>query len=98
MADLHDGITGSFKRLHDRIGLRDPNSNKYIGRPELWETAEKNLLAVVKNLGMKYSAEPIPLASSAKTKTGRLCLTNMILGHKPDQGLVNPVQPLRILQ
>jgi len=41
-----------------RVGLRDPNSNKYVGRAELWENAEKTLLEVVQKLGMKYSAEP----------------------------------------
>jgi threonyl-tRNA synthetase len=40
-----------------RIGLRDPSSSKYVGNPELWDNAEKTLVEVVKNLGMKYSAE-----------------------------------------
>ncbi len=40
-----------------RIGLRDPESNKYVGSPELWDRAEATLVDVVKNLGMNYSAE-----------------------------------------
>ena len=38
-----------------RVSLRDPKSDKYVGPPELWDTAEKNLLEVVKKSGMKYS-------------------------------------------
>jgi threonyl-tRNA synthetase len=40
-----------------RIGLRDPKSNKYVGSDEDWNSAQKNLLAIVQSLGMKYSAE-----------------------------------------
>jgi threonyl-tRNA synthetase len=40
-----------------RIGLRDPESDKYVGSPELWNRAEATLVEVVKNLGMNYSAE-----------------------------------------
>jgi len=40
-----------------RIGLRDPDSDKYVGSPELWNQAEATLIDVVKNLGMNYSAE-----------------------------------------
>jgi threonyl-tRNA synthetase len=38
-----------------RVSLRDPKSDKYVGPPELWDIAEKNLLEVVKKSGMKYS-------------------------------------------
>ncbi len=41
-----------------RIGLRDPESDKYVGNSELWSQAEKTLIDVVKSLGMNYSAEP----------------------------------------
>lgn len=41
-----------------RIGLRDPESDKYVGSSELWSQAEKTLIDVVKALGMNYSAEP----------------------------------------
>lgn len=40
-----------------RIGLRDPESTKYVGSKELWTEAESTLIDVVKSLGMNYSAE-----------------------------------------
>ncbi len=40
-----------------RVGLRDPGSDKYVGRPENWEKAEKTLIELVKSRGMNYSAE-----------------------------------------
>ncbi len=46
--------------LHDyrvRIGLRDPQSDKYIGGDELWSTAEAALREVVRASGMRYSEE-----------------------------------------
>lgn len=38
-----------------RVSTRDPQSNKYVGAPELWENAEKTLVDVVSALGMNYS-------------------------------------------
>ena len=40
-----------------RIGLRDPKSDKYVGAAEDWNNAEKTLVEIIKNLGMKYTAE-----------------------------------------
>jgi threonyl-tRNA synthetase len=40
-----------------RIGLRDPQSDKYVGSDEDWNNAQRNLLDIVKNLGMNYTAE-----------------------------------------
>ena len=40
-----------------RVGLRDPESDKYVGAAEDWDKAEKTLLEVVKSRGMNYSAE-----------------------------------------
>jgi threonyl-tRNA synthetase len=40
-----------------RVGLREPGSDKYVGRPENWEKAEQTLLKVVKDRGMNYTAE-----------------------------------------
>src|SRR5262249_15630251 len=40
-----------------RIGLRDPASDKYVGRPENWERAEQTLIALAKSRGMNYTAE-----------------------------------------
>jgi threonyl-tRNA synthetase len=41
-----------------RIGLRDPNSDKYVGSAANWETAERTLIETVKSLGMNFTAEP----------------------------------------
>nr|BAL54019.1 threonyl-tRNA synthetase [uncultured Planctomycetota bacterium] len=40
-----------------RVGLRDPASNKYVGKEENWNRAQSILLDIVKQLGMPYSAE-----------------------------------------
>ena len=41
-----------------RVGLREPGSDKYVGKPEVWERAEQTLLATVKKLGLNFTAEP----------------------------------------
>jgi threonyl-tRNA synthetase len=41
-----------------RVGLRDPQSSKYVGEAQDWERAEKTLIDLVKSRGMNYSAEP----------------------------------------
>ena len=38
-----------------RVGVRDPNSDKYVGPPQLWEKAEKTLIDVAKKLELNYS-------------------------------------------
>jgi threonyl-tRNA synthetase len=40
-----------------RVGLRDPKSDKYVGKAENWEKAEQALLSLVKSRGMNFSAE-----------------------------------------
>jgi threonyl-tRNA synthetase len=40
-----------------RLGLRDPASDKYVGKAENWERAEATLIDVVRSRGMNYSAE-----------------------------------------
>jgi threonyl-tRNA synthetase len=40
-----------------RVGLRDPDSDKYVGSPENWARAEETLIRVAKESGMNYSAE-----------------------------------------
>ena len=40
-----------------RIGLRDPDSTKYIGSPENWDMAEDALRDAVRASGMKYVEE-----------------------------------------
>jgi threonyl-tRNA synthetase len=40
-----------------RVGLRDPDSDKYVGSPDNWQRAELTLLDIVKSRGMNYTAE-----------------------------------------
>jgi threonyl-tRNA synthetase len=40
-----------------RVGLRDPASDKYVGGDEVWNDAERALLAIARGSGMNYSAE-----------------------------------------
>ncbi len=40
-----------------RIGLRDPNSEKYTGNPANWEKAENALREAAKTLGVPYTEE-----------------------------------------
>ena len=41
-----------------RIGLRDPDSTKYVGQAENWDRAENALREAAKTLGVDYSEEP----------------------------------------
>ncbi|MFN4261864.1 MAG: threonine--tRNA ligase [Gemmataceae bacterium] len=40
-----------------RVGLRDPDSDKYVGSNEDWQQAENVLIQIVSSLGMNYTAE-----------------------------------------
>jgi len=40
-----------------RIGLRDRNSDKYVGGEEVWRLAERVLLEVAESMGLDFSAE-----------------------------------------
>jgi threonyl-tRNA synthetase len=40
-----------------RIGLRDPDSNKYTGEPAMWDKAESALRDAAKSIGMAYTEE-----------------------------------------
>lgn len=40
-----------------RIGLRGPDTEKYVGNAELWNNAERSLVEIVKGVGMSYTAE-----------------------------------------
>jgi threonyl-tRNA synthetase len=40
-----------------RVGLRDPQSTKYVGDAEDWDKAEATLIDLVKSRGMNYTAE-----------------------------------------
>ena len=41
-----------------RVGLRDPNSDKYVGSKEGWDKAEKAVKEAARKLGVKTSEEP----------------------------------------
>lgn len=41
-----------------RVGLRDPDSSKYVGKPEVWDRAEKACKDAAAGLGAKVSEEP----------------------------------------
>lgn len=41
-----------------RIGLRDPDSSKYVGPSSNWDLAENNIRRVVQRLGLDYVEEP----------------------------------------
>ena len=40
-----------------RVGLRDPDSSKYVGESENWDLAEENIRRVVRKLGLNYTEE-----------------------------------------
>ncbi|MDF1852774.1 MAG: threonine--tRNA ligase [Verrucomicrobiales bacterium] len=41
-----------------RVGLRDPDSTKYVGNPENWDHAENALREAASTLGTEFSEEP----------------------------------------
>jgi threonyl-tRNA synthetase len=41
-----------------RVGLRDPDSTKYVGDPRDWDAAEAACQAAARTLGVPFSAEP----------------------------------------
>src|SRR5258708_5826897 len=41
-----------------RVGLRDPDSNKYTGAPENWDKAENACREAAKTLGVPFTEEP----------------------------------------
>ena len=41
-----------------RIGLRDPDSTKYVGEPEKWDKAEESLRQAAQTLDVDYIEEP----------------------------------------
>ncbi|MFZ4483876.1 MAG: threonine--tRNA ligase [Chthoniobacterales bacterium] len=41
-----------------RVGLREPGSDKYVGRPEDWNRAEEACRAAAQTLGVPYTEEP----------------------------------------
>jgi threonyl-tRNA synthetase len=51
------GILG-MKDFRVRVGLRDPDSSKYVGDPANWDKAEAACRDAAKSLGVPFSEEP----------------------------------------
>ena len=41
-----------------RVGLRDPDSSKYVGDPAKWDRAEESCRQAARSLGVQFSEEP----------------------------------------
>ena len=50
--------TIGMKDYRVRVGLRDPDSAKYVGEPEQWDAAEKACKDAAESLGVPYTLEP----------------------------------------
>jgi len=50
--------TLGMKDYRVRVGLRDPDSNKYTGSAESWDKAEAACIAAAQSLGVAFSKEP----------------------------------------
>lgn len=50
--------TLGMKDYRVRVGLRDPDSNKYTGAKENWDKAEEACRAAARSLGVAFSEEP----------------------------------------
>jgi threonyl-tRNA synthetase len=51
------GVLG-MNEYRVRVGLRDPDSEKYVGDPALWDLAEKACKDAAASLGVPFAAEP----------------------------------------
>jgi threonyl-tRNA synthetase len=50
--------TLGMKDYRVRVGLRDPDSNKYVGQPAQWDAAERACIAAAETLGVPFTREP----------------------------------------
>ncbi len=50
--------TLGMKDYRVRVGLRDPDSAKYVGDPAQWDRAEAACLQAAKSLGVEFTTEP----------------------------------------
>ena len=50
--------TLGMKEYRVRVGLRDPDSNKYTGTNENWDKAENACVEAARSLGVEFSREP----------------------------------------
>ena len=58
--DLVKKVFGAFdmKDYRVRLGLRDPGSDKYVGKAEDWDRAEEACRQAAQTLGVPYTEEP----------------------------------------
>jgi threonyl-tRNA synthetase len=58
--DLVKKVFGAFdmRDYRVRLGLRDPGSDKYVGRAEDWDRAEEACRQAAQTLGVPYTEEP----------------------------------------
>ncbi len=58
--DLVKKVFGAFdmQDYRVRLGLRDPGSDKYVGKAEDWDRAEEACRQAAKTLGVPYTEEP----------------------------------------
>ena len=47
--------TMGFADFRARVGTRDPNSDKFVGAPELWEKATNAIIQAADKVGLNYS-------------------------------------------
>jgi len=50
--------TLGLKDYRVRVGLRDPDSKKYVGDPAQWDRAEKACIDAAQSLGVPFTKEP----------------------------------------
>ena len=65
-----------MKDYRVRVGLRDPDSAKYVGSPEQWDRAESACIAAAESLGQclsdpRRSPGACSLGESSKSLPGR---------------------------
>ncbi len=58
--DLVKIVLGSLgmENYRVRVGLRDPEGDKYVGKPDQWDRAEAACLNAAKSLGAEFTVEP----------------------------------------
>ncbi|MCA9061615.1 MAG: threonine--tRNA ligase [Planctomycetaceae bacterium] len=47
-----------LKQYRVQLSTRDPNSDKYVGSPDLWDSAQETLRRVLRNEGMEFIETP----------------------------------------
>ncbi|GBF05608.1 threonyl-tRNA synthetase, thrS [Deinococcus aerius] len=50
--------TFGMNEVRFRVGVRDPESDKYVGDPAQWEVAERQIIEAVEEVGLPYTVEP----------------------------------------